>query len=311
MSTLTKSTAGTRRITDSRDSSWSAFFELIKPRISTMVLITVVVAAVLGSPTWPGLLVVFNAAVSIALIAASGNAFNMYVERYTDILMPRTATRPLPDKRLTAGQVASFGAICFGAGVAYMATAVNMATTICGIGTWVLYVLIYTPLKTKTPYNTEVGAVAGAMPILMGGLATSGTINATIWIFFAVLFCWQFPHFMAIAWMYRDQYRDGGLKMLTVTEPTGRAAGKKAIVYAFATWTVSLLPVFTFTTQGGVPIVGIVFAVLATVASVYYIRASIAFSADRNDATARRLLRVSISYLPAYMLMLVVCSLIS
>ena len=149
------------------------------------------------------------------------------------------------------------------------------------------------------------------MPILMGGLATSGTINATIWIFFAVLFCWQFPHFMAIAWMYRDQYRDGGLKMLTVTEPTGLAAGKKAIVYAFATWAVSLLPVFTFGTHWGFPVVGIVFAVLATIASIYYIRASIAFSRDRNDATARRLLRVSISFLPAYMLMLVVSSLIS
>lgn len=311
MSIITKSTVGTKRITKTRDSSWRAFFELTKPRISMMVLITVVVAAILGSPTWPGLIVVLNAAISIALIAASGNAFNMYIERYTDILMPRTATRPLPDQRLTAGQVASFGAICFGAGVAFMATAVNLQTTLCGIGTWILYVLIYTPLKTKTPLNTEVGAVAGAMPILMGSLATSGSVNAVIWIFFTVLFCWQFPHFMAIAWMYRDQYKDGGLKMLTVTEPTGVAAGKKAIAYSIATWVVSLLPVFTFESQAGYPIVGIVFAILATIASVYYFKASVAFARDRNDATARRLLRVSISYLPAYMLMLVVCSLIS
>lgn len=284
-----------------------AYFELTKPRISMMVLITVVVAALLGSPTWPSLLVLVNASIAIALIAASGNAFNMYIERYSDLLMPRTATRPLPEQRLSASQVATFGAICFGIGVSFMATAINLQTALCGVGTWVLYVLIYTPLKSRTHYNTEIGAVAGAMPILLGCLATSGTINAIGWIFFAVLFCWQFPHFMAIAWMYRKQYEQGGLKMLTVVEPTGVAAGRKAIAYSILTWAVSILPIFTFDSL----IVQILFAVLATLVAYYYFVASVNFMRDRNQQTARKLLRVSITYLPAYMLLLVAGCLIS
>lgn len=303
MSTISKVTIQS----DSNSSRWAAYFELTKPRISMMVLITVVVAAILGGPTWPGLIVLLNAAVAIALIAASGNAFNMYLERYTDFLMPRTAQRPLPDKRLNATQVATFGAICFGAGVSFMATAINLQTAICGVGTWVLYVLIYTPLKTKTHLNTEVGAVAGAMPILLGCLATSGTINPLGWMFFAVLFCWQFPHFMAIAWMYRDQYERGGLKMLTVVEPTGAAAGRKAIVYSILTWVASLLPVLTFDWI----VLQVAFALLATVLAWFYFRSSVEFWRNRTDARARNLLRVSISYLPAYMLLLVLSCLIS
>lgn len=302
MSTISKASEPARK-----SSSLKSYFELTKPRISTMVLITVVVAALLGSPTWPGIVVLINAAVAIALIAASGNAFNMYLERHTDFLMPRTATRPLPGQRLNASQVASFGAICFGAGVAFMATAINVQTAICGIGTWILYVLVYTPLKAKTHYNTEVGAVAGAMPILLGCLATSGTINPIGWMFFTVLFCWQFPHFMAIAWMYREQYEKGGLKMLTVVEPTGYAAGRKAIIYSILTWLASLAPVFTFQYLA----VQIVFAALATVAAWYYYRASVDFMNDRNDTTAKKLLLVSVKYLPGYMLLLVVASLIS
>lgn len=287
-------------------STWAAYFELTKPRISMMVLITVVVAALLASPTWPGLLVLFNAAVAIALIAASGNAFNMYLERYSDLLMPRTATRPLPDQRLNGTQVATFGAICLGAGVSFMATAINLQTAICGVATWILYVLVYTPLKSKTHYNTEIGAVAGAMPILLGCLATSGNINPIGWMFFAVLFFWQFPHFMAIAWMYRDQYANGGLKMLTVVEPTGHAAGRKAVVYSVLTWLASIAPVFTFENL----IVQIAFAVLATIASYYYFKASQMFLKNRNRDTAKSLLRVSITFLPAYMLLLVVACLI-
>ncbi len=283
------------------------YLELTKPRISMMVLITVVVAALLGSSSWPGGFVILNAAIAISLIAASGNAFNMYIERYSDFLMPRTANRPLPDQRLSATQVATFGAVCFGGGVAFMATAINLQTAICGIGTWMLYVLVYTPLKSRTHYNTEIGAVAGAMPILLGCLATSGTINAIGWMFFAVLFCWQFPHFMAIAWMYRDQYEKGGLKMLTVVEPTGEAAGRKAIAYSILTWLASLTPIFTFESL----IVQIVFAIFATAAAYFYFQASVTFMRARNQQTARKLLRVSITYLPAYMILLVAGCLIS
>ncbi len=307
MSSVTETTGNTNEAVVQKQSSMSAYVELTKPRISFMVLITVVVAALLNTPVWPGIVPLMLAGVAISLVAASGNAFNMYFERYTDFLMPRTATRPLPANRLTATQVATFGAVTLGIGVAFMITMLNVQTTICGLATWVLYVFVYTPLKTRTHYNTEVGAVAGAMPILMGCLAVSGFISPIGWFFFAVLFCWQFPHFMAIAWMYREQYQSGGLKMLTVVEPTGVAAGRKAIAYSVANWLASLLPIITF----GSVWLSVVFGVLATVLSFYYFKASRQFAAERNRQTAVKLLKVSVTYLPGYMLLLVVASLIS
>jgi protoheme IX farnesyltransferase len=157
-------------------------------------------------------------------------------------------------------------------------------------------------LKRKTHYNTEIGAVAGAMPIIMGSLATTQTVGLIGWAFFGVLFLWQFPHFMAIAWMYRDQYRQGGLKMLTVTDPTGAAAGQKSIVTGVLLIAVSLLPVLGMRTT----VHAWLFAVVAIFLGAYYLKAAIAFSRTTTDPVARRLLRVSLLYLPLYMLALIV-----
>jgi protoheme IX farnesyltransferase len=238
------------------------------------------------------------------LVAASGNAINMYLERYTDPLMARTARRPLPDRRLSALDVMNFGAITFGAGVSYLLTTLNWQTALCAVVTWVLYVLVYTPMKTRTWLNTEVGAVAGALPIFSGALATTGTLNWQAWGFFLVLLFWQFPHFMAIAWLYREQYANGGLKMLTVVDPTGRRAGRKAVVTCVSTWLVSLMPVALL----GNSWQGWVFALLATAAGAFYLQASIRFQRETTEPNARRLLRVSVLYLPLYMLLLVVFS---
>ena len=167
-----------------------------------MVLFTFAVAAILaanaaGEPVGFGLMI--GALLGMLGISASGNAMNMYLERYSDFLMPRTATRPLPAQRLSATEVATFAAVSFGVGIAFLFASVNWQTAVCGIANWVLYVFIYTPLKRKTHFNTEIGAVAGAMPIIMGSLATTGTVALTCWAFFGVLLLWQFPHFMAIA----------------------------------------------------------------------------------------------------------------
>ena len=157
--------------------SASAYAELMKLRISTMVLFTFCVAGVLSAGMGLDWLNLFYATIGMLLIASSGNAMNMYLERYTDFLMPRTAGRPLPAKKLSATAVVVFATICFGVSVAILGFLVNWPTAICGIATWVLYVWIYTPLKTITPLNTEIGAIPGAMPILMGSLATTGTIS--------------------------------------------------------------------------------------------------------------------------------------
>ncbi len=282
-----------------------AYIALTKLRISVMVLFTFAVAAVLSaSAAGVGISIglLTGALVGMLMIASSGNAMNMYLERYSDFLMPRTASRPLPAQRLSSTEVARFAAITFGVGVAFLFAAVNWQTAVCGMANWILYVFVYTPLKSRTHWNTEIGAVAGAMPIVMGSLAATGSVGLVCWAFFGVLFLWQFPHFMAIAWMYRDQYRKGGLKMLTVTEPTGAAAGRKAVVTGGLLIVVSLLPLVVLRT----PIHMGVFAVIAVLLGVFYLNAAIAFYGSRTDQLARRLLRVSLLYLPAYMLLLIV-----
>lgn len=284
------------------------YVELTKLRISVMVLLTFAVGAFLAaSAAGVGIspLTFLGAVVGMLAIAASGNAMNMYLERYSDFLMPRTAGRPLPAQRLSATEVATFGAVTFGIAIGCLLALVNWETAACAVANWILYVFIYTPLKTRTHFNTEIGAVAGAMPIVMGSLAATQTVGLVCWAFFGVLFLWQFPHFMAIAWMYRDDYRKGGLKMLTVTEPTGAAAGRKAIVTGILLIGVSLIPMMAMRTQ----IHAGVFAVVAVVLGLYYLRAAIAFNGSRTDAIARKLLRVSLLYLPLYMLALLLACL--
>lgn len=283
---------------------WAAFFELTKPRISSMVLVSIVVGGLVSATGLPSLWSLLHVAIGMGLVAASGNAMNMYFERYTDYLMPRTAKRPLPDRRLSARDVVHFGAITFGAGISYLLTTLNWPTTLCAAITWLLYVFVYTPMKTRTWANTEVGAIAGALPIFSGALATTETLNWDAWSFFLVLLFWQFPHFMAIAWLYRDQYRRGGLQMLTVVDPSGRRAGRKAVLTAVFTGLASLMPIASL--EGASP--RWVFGILASLAAGFYFYASWQFRASISEVTARRLLRVSVIYLPIYMILLVVFS---
>jgi protoheme IX farnesyltransferase len=273
-----------------------------------MVLFTFVVAAVLAANaagTGVSIASMLGALLGMFLIAASGNAMNMYLERYSDFLMPRTANRPLPAQKLSATEVALFAAVSFGIGTTVLFRLVNWETAVCGVANWILYAFIYTPLKTKHWSNTEIGAVAGAMPVLMGSLATTGSVGLIGWSFFAVLFFWQFPHFMAIAWKYRDQYRSGGLKMITVTEPTGTAAGRKAVLTAVLLILVSLLPAFCVRSGFHVALL----VVPSLILGFYYLKASVVFRRDRNLDTARSLLRVSLLYLPLYMLTLIIACL--
>ena len=280
-----------------------AYIELTKLRITVMVLLTFACAAVLSAIVASQTItlgVMVCGLAGMLLIASSGNAMNMYVERYSDFLMPRTANRPLPAKELTATEVVMFGAVSLGVGLAFLFGGVNWQTGVCGIVNWILYVFVYTPMKRHSPLNTEVGAIAGAMPVIMGSLATTGTVGLLGWSFFGVLFFWQFPHFFAIAWKYRDQYRMGGLKMLTVTEPTGRAAGIKAVITGALLLAVSLLPMMLLDDwiRAGV------FAVIAGTLGAVYLKSAIVFLQNRNDQTARKLLYGSLLYLPLYMLLL-------
>jgi heme o synthase len=286
-----------------------AFLELTKMRISVMVLLTFAVAGILEARLagiGVGWSVLSWGLIGMLLVAASGNAMNMFIERYTDFLMARTAVRPLPTQRLSSSDVALFSAITLGAGTAILFQLVNWQTAVCGLLNWVLYALVYTPLKRRHWINTEVGAVAGAMPILMGSLATTAQIGLMGWAFFGVLFFWQFPHFMAIAWKYRDQYRIGGLQMLTVTEPTGAAAGRKSVITSILLLIVSMIPACLTDTWIGAGLI----LVPSIVLGAWYLAASWAFCRQRNEQTARKLMGVSLIYLPSYMVALIVGNLV-
>ena len=290
----------------SNQDRFSAFVELTKMRISIMVVLTFIVAAIISQPVFIfiNVGVLFWGTLGCLLICFSGNAMNMFVERKTDSLMPRTAGRPLPASKLTSAEVLIFGAVTFIGSIAIFWYFVNRPTALCAAANWIVYVVIYTPLKRKTWFNTEIGAVAGALPVIMGSLAVSETVPLTAWAFFGVLVFWQFPHFMAIAWKYRHEYEAGGLQMLTVVDPTGKRAGFKSVLTCVLLIICSLLPVFEVRAMFQV----ILLVVIALIVGAPYLKASIAFNADPNDVTAKKLMRSSLLYLPLYMAgLLIVC----
>src|SRR4051794_39426999 len=228
------------------------YVELTKPRIAVLELVVVLAAGVVatwGQPS-PGLL--FHAMLGTLLVASSASAANQWLERRQDARMPRTANRPLAAGRISSGEALAFCAICLAAGAVELALFTSAIALACALLTWVLYVLVYTPLKQVSVANTAVGAVAGALPVLIGWTAVGGQLDGRAIALFLVLFLWQFPHFMAIAWLYRRDYADARYQMLTVVDPTGARAGRQAVVAAIALVPVSVLPVLSAPGMGSV-----------------------------------------------------------
>ncbi len=284
------------------------FLVLAKPRISVMVLLTVAVAGIVSLPiaaaNSPGLMLV-HAMIGLFFVSASGCAWNQYLERYVDWLMPRTAKRPLPGQRLSALQVAVFGAVTLGIGIAWLVALVNWQSAAIAMINWVFYVCLYTPLKVRTWLNTYVGAVAGALPVLIGSTAIcNGAISVGAWTLFAVIFVWQFPHFMAIAWLYRRDYQLAQVKMATTVDDTGRLAGRHAIFFAAA-----LVPIVAAAAWPS-SMLGVVFQLVVIALSVWYLWASIQFANNVCEASSRKLFRVSLLYLPAYLVGLSIVALV-
>src|SRR5262245_53512413 len=219
------------------------YIELTKPRIAVLELVVVLAAGIVATWGQPNPLLLAHAMFGTLLVASSASAFNQWLERRPDARMARTASRPLPAGRLSGGESLVFAVICLFAGVSYLTWLVNLTCAACALLTWAIYVLAYTPLKKTSALNTAVGAVAGALPVLIGWTAVGGPLDARAVALFLTLFLWQFPHFMAIAWLYRRDYSQAGYKMLTVVEPTGRRAGRQAAVAALALIPVSMVPV--------------------------------------------------------------------
>lgn len=234
-----------------------------------------------------------------ALVAGGTNALNQLSERDVDARMRRTRGRPLPSGRLTPRAAGVFAAAISVAGVAHLAATVNLLTAGLASLTLSSYVFLYTPLKRKTTLNTLVGAVPGALPIVGGWTAAGGRLDVAAAALFWILFLWQLPHFLALAWIYRDDYRAGGLVMLGGEDATGRLTGRVSLLFALALVPVSLVPTL-------LGITGPVYFAGALLLGALYAAAGAALSLATTDGRARRLFLTSIAYLPALLALMVV-----
>jgi len=267
------------------------FVALTKPRITLLVLVTAAVGFALGARGGidPGALAALLA--GTALVSSGASALNQYAEREADGRMERTRRRPLPSGRIAPGDALAFGLVLSAGGLGLLAS-VNWATYLLGAAALGSYVLAYTPLKRVTSLCTVVGAIPGAIPPLMGWTASRGALEPGGWALFAVLFLWQLPHFLAIGWMYREDYARGGFPMLTVTDPDGRSTGRQAVLYAAA-----LVPVTLVT--GAFASAGAAFLWGALLFGAAFLACAVGFARSRSLAAARRLFAASILYLPA------------
>lgn len=269
------------------------YIELTKPRIMFLVLIAATTAFVLGADglTLENLSTFISLLLGTALCCAGGAALNCYVEVDTDALMKRTQNRPLPMGRIPAVDALTFGVILVSCGVAFLLLRVDSVTASLALATVLLYVLVYTPLKKLTWLNTPIGAIPGAIPCLGGWYAATHNFGWGAWVLFGILFFWQHPHFYAIAMMFRDDYKQGGFKMLSVVDATGRRTARQALGASILLLLISLCP---FTLH----LAGITYLVGATLLGLWLVQKSFYFYRDTCHQQARALLKATVFYLP-------------
>jgi len=276
----------------------SAYAELTKPRITFLVVLTAAAGFCMGSSAGIDYLRLMNASIGIALLSSGIAALNQYLERDLDRLMRRTQARPLPSEKLSPTEAALFGIVLCSVATTYLAIFINPLSALLGVATLASYLFVYTPLKTKTTLSTVLGAFPGAMPPFIGWVAARGHVTVEAWVLFAILFLWQFPHFLAIAWMYRDDYARAGIKMLPVVEPEGKVTGQQIIIYTLLLLPVSLLP-------AAIGLAGAVYLVGALVLGVCFLFFSARAALIRTTWQARQLLLASVFYLPALFALMV------
>jgi protoheme IX farnesyltransferase len=275
-----------------------AYFELTKPRIAFLLVLIAAAGFYLGSDRGFDWTLFFNSMFGITLLAFGVATLNQFIERDIDGLMERTANRPLPSGRLSAAEALVFGLVLCVFSEIYLVFFVNGLTAILGLFVIIGYVLLYTPLKTRTSASTAIGAFPGALPPLMGFTAASGKITAGAWVLFAILFLWQFPHFLAIAWMYRDQYAKAGILMLPVVEPEGKITARQIVIFTVLLLPVSIAPFF-------LQFAGFVYLIGAILLGAWFLYTSIQTARTKTIPQARKLLLVSVLYLPLIFALLV------
>ncbi len=276
----------------------AAYFELTKPRIAFLLVLTSAAGFYLGTAGAFDVVLFVNTLIGITLLAFGVATLNQYIERRIDVLMERTATRPLPTDRVTPNEALMFGLLQTVVAEIYLLVLVNPLTALLGLVVIVGYVLVYTPLKTRTSASTAIGALPGALPPLMGWTAAANEITLAAWSLFVIQFLWQFPHFLAIAWMYREQYAKAGILMLPVVEPEGRLTARQILLFTIMLVPVSLAPFF-------LQFAGVIYLIGAAVLGIWFLWASIQAARLRTMRAARKLLLVSVIYLPLLFLLLV------
>jgi protoheme IX farnesyltransferase len=267
------------------------YLALTKPRLNSLVVVTSAGGYYLGASRPQAFLPMAAAAVGTALVAGGAAVLNQVYERETDALMQRTRLRPLPDRRVTPEEARTFGTLLAAGGIVLLSVSANALAALLALATLVVYLTVYTPMKRRSPLATLIGAVPGALPPLIGWAAASGTVSLGGWSLFAIVFLWQIPHFMAIAWLYRDDYARAGFPMLPVVEPEGRRTGRQAVLYAAALVPISVAP-------SVVGLTGTAYFWTALVLGVGLLWMAARFAMSRTDATARVLFYSSITYLP-------------
>ncbi len=267
------------------------FLTLTKPRLNSLVLVTTVAAYYLGGGHDLAWMRLVHTILGTALVAAGASALNQFWERDTDRLMRRTQSRPLPDSRMHPQDAMWFGIALCAVGVAELTLGVNPLTAAIAAVTAFSYVFVYTPLKLRTPLSTIVGAIPGALPAVIGWTAATNSLSLEAWVLFGIVFMWQMPHFLAIGWMFRDDYARAGIPLLPVVQPDGRTTGQQTVVYAAALIPVSFLPTVVGLASGyylfGAMALGAILMVL-----------SLEFASTRSMPAARRLFFGTILYLP-------------
>jgi heme o synthase len=276
------------------------YVQLTRPRLSVLALLTVAAGAILASAGAPDWRIVAPALLGAALVAAGASALNQLLEREVDARMQRTQDRPLPAGRLQPGEVLVFGLASAVGGVVYLALALPhpLAAVVAAL-TFLIYLFVYTPLKRRTPLNTLAGGIAGALPPVIGWTAVRGSVNAETGALFGILFLWQVPHFLAIAWIHRADYCRAGLCMLPSVDLDGSMTGRQMVCYCLALVAASLTPLVV----GGA---GPVYLVGALVLGIGFLACVLGFAWRRSLARARTVLRASLIYLPALLTLLLV-----
>jgi protoheme IX farnesyltransferase len=278
-------------VEERRPSALGDYLALTKPRLNFLVVATSAAGYYLGATSSIDPLFMAEAVAGTALVAGGAAVLNQLYERDTDALMRRTRLRPLPAGRIAPADARIFGLILSAAGLALLAARTNWLSAALAFATLLTYLAIYTPMKRRTPLSTIVGALPGALPALIGWAASHGSVDRGGAALFAIVFCWQLPHFMAIAWLYREDYARAGFPMLPVIDPDGLRAGKQAVYWGLLLLLVSLDPTFS-------GLAGRIYFAVALVLGVALFGLALRFAVSRNEDTARALFYGSITYLP-------------